>query len=175
MSRSRINWYEQLRERYRPERLEVLLVGESPPDPGAGQRRFFYSPQLTADNLYRGVAVAVYGTDPTVDVLDKPAVLARLRLDGFWLIDAVGYPVNKLPTSARECALREAAPDLVHRCKALAPRRGVIICHGKVHAAAAQLLREDGITVLNQEPLPFPLGNWRARFVSGFRRALSSE
>jgi hypothetical protein len=31
-------WYEQLRGQYRPARLEVLLIGESPPDPGAGER-----------------------------------------------------------------------------------------------------------------------------------------
>jgi hypothetical protein len=36
-------WYEQLRQQYRPDRLEVLLVGESPPDPGTGPRRFFYA------------------------------------------------------------------------------------------------------------------------------------
>src|SRR2546422_2294554 len=45
-------WYEELRERYRPERLRYLLIAESPPDPGEGERRFFYSPALTIDNLY---------------------------------------------------------------------------------------------------------------------------
>jgi hypothetical protein len=29
-------WYEQLREQYRPARLEVLLIGESRPTPGPG-------------------------------------------------------------------------------------------------------------------------------------------
>jgi hypothetical protein len=47
-------WYEQLRARYRPDRLQVLLIGESPPDPGARQRRFLYAPALQIDNLYRG-------------------------------------------------------------------------------------------------------------------------
>ena len=59
---SELSWYEQLRQRYRPQRLSVLLIGESPPDPGVGARRFFYAPTLAAaDNLYRGVAAAVYG------------------------------------------------------------------------------------------------------------------
>lgn len=49
-------WYEELRNRYRPGVVDVLLIAESPPDPGAGPRRFFYAPQLTHDNLYRGVA-----------------------------------------------------------------------------------------------------------------------
>jgi hypothetical protein len=61
-------WYEQLREQYRPDRLEVLLIGESPPDPGAGERRFFYASTLQIDNLYRGVAQALYGDHPDVEL-----------------------------------------------------------------------------------------------------------
>jgi hypothetical protein len=29
-----LHWYDELRERYRPRRLRILLIGESPPDPG---------------------------------------------------------------------------------------------------------------------------------------------
>jgi hypothetical protein len=37
-------WYEQLRDQYRPDRLKVLLIGESPPDPaGKSQRSERYS------------------------------------------------------------------------------------------------------------------------------------
>jgi hypothetical protein len=99
-------WYEGLREKHRPGKLEVLLVGESPPDPGRGERRFFYAPTLSYDNLYRGVAMAVYGEEPGFDLTDKPAVLERLKSDGFWLIDAVGHPINK--SSSAEPARRSA-------------------------------------------------------------------
>jgi hypothetical protein len=54
-------WYEDLRASYRPEVVRVLLIGESPPDPGDGERRFFYAPTLSHDNLYRSVAEAIYG------------------------------------------------------------------------------------------------------------------
>jgi hypothetical protein len=165
-------WYEELRERYRPARLCYLLIAESPPDPGEGERRFFYSPELTIDNLYRGVAEAVYGERDDVDVRDKSAVLERLREDGFWLIDAVEDPVNKLGRSDRVRAIKDGVPQLIARCIALGPERGAIICHGKVYAATAQALRDGGVPVLHDEALPFPLGNWRARFVEGFRRAL---
>lgn len=166
------SWYEELRECYRPARLRILLIGESPPDPGAGERRFFYSPTLKMDNLYRGVAEAVYGERSDVNLMDKPAVLERLMEDGFWLIDAVQEPVNKLSSAARARAIKAAVPDLVDRCRELAPEKGVIICHGKVYAATASALREAGVLVLDDQPLPFPLGNWRAKFVAGFRNAL---
>src|SRR5262249_55835667 len=96
----------------------------------------------------------------------------RLQRDGFWLIDAVDYPVNKRGSTPRRRALEESVPRLVERCRKLKPDRGVIICHSGVYAAVASVLRGEGVTVLHDEPLPFPLGNWRARFVEGFRRAL---
>lgn len=172
MSALAADWYEELRERYRPERICVLLVAESPPDPGDGKRRFFYSPELRADNLYRGVAQALYPEPDEIDIRDKPAVLGRIRADGFWLIDAVDEPVNKLGSAARAEAIAAGVPRLVKRCIELAPELGVIICHGKVYAAAAQPLREAGVALLHDEPLPFPLGNWRAAFVRGFRQAV---
>jgi hypothetical protein len=166
-------WYEQLRQQYRPDRLEVLLVGESPPDPGPGPRRFFYAPTLSRDNLYRGVAQGLYGEQSGVEVADKPAVLRRLQADGFWLIDATDQPVNHLPSTARRAAIQAAVPQLVDRCGDLAPRRGVVICHSIVYQLAAPALRDAGVTVLHDQPLPFPLGNWRAAFVAGLRAALA--
>jgi hypothetical protein len=164
-------WYEQLREQYRPARLEVLLVGESPPDPGAGGRRFFYAPTLQIDNLYR--RVTLYGDRPGVDLADTPAVLGRLQADGFWLIDAVERPVNHLPPGPRRAAITAAVPELVSRCRALAPRRGVVTCHRVVYQQAAPSLRDAGVKLLHDQPLPFPLGSWRADFVAGLRRALA--
>jgi hypothetical protein len=166
----RQQWYDELRETYRPERLRVLLIGESPPDPGLGVRRFFYAPMLTHDNLFRGVAQAVYGDDVEVD--DKVGVLERLRADGFWLIDAVEHPINKEKSGPRRRAIAAAVPRLVERCRELAPERGVVICHGLVYELASPALRQASVKLLHDEPLPFPLGNWRARFVGGMRKAL---
>lgn len=169
-----VAWYEELREQHRPSRLRVLLIAESPPDPGSGERRFFYSPALTIDNLYRGVAEAVYGERGDVNLRDKPAVLERLKEDGFWLIDAAKHPINKETPAARAREIAAAVPRLVERCLELVPETGVIVCHAKVYAAAAAALREAGVNVLHDESIPFPLGNWRAQFVSRFRRALGA-
>jgi hypothetical protein len=170
-----MDWYDELREQYRPDRLKVLLLGESPPDPGSGERRFFYSAVLTYDNLYRGVAEALYGNDATTAVADKQATLERMTRDGFWLIDAVQEPINKRSQGQRRAAIRDAVPRLVQRCKELSPERGVVICHGVVYDLVASPLREGGVPVLHDVPLPFPLGNWRAQFVSGFREAVAAD
>lgn len=168
-----IEWYEELREQYRPEVLKVLLIGESPPDPGAGERRFFYAPTLSYDNLYRGVALAVYGDRDDFNIQNKRDTLEWLRDDGFWLIDAVENPINKSSSSARRHAISAAVPRLVERCGELAPERGVIICHDPVYQAAAPALVAADVRLLHSVALPFPLGNWRTKFIEGFRRALA--
>src|SRR6266568_1114414 len=162
--------YEALRQQYRPAKVEVLLIGESPPDPAAGAQRFFFAPELKVYNLFRAVVQARYGD--AVDIADKPSVLRRLKDDGYWLIDATEKPITKKQRAERKAALIAAVPDLIARCRETAPRRGVVICHGGVYKLVADKLRDAGIRVLHDEPIPFPLGNWRRQFVEGFRRAV---
>jgi hypothetical protein len=51
-----------LRKQYRPEKIEVLIVAESPPDSADEEVRFFYNPrQERWDHMYRSVMKAVSG------------------------------------------------------------------------------------------------------------------
>jgi hypothetical protein len=170
-----IVWYEELRQRYRPSVVRVLLIGESPPDPRDAERRYFYAPVLSKyDNLYRGVSMAFYGESASFDVRAKVANLERLRDDGVWLVDAVERPVNARTKSERRHAIRENLDGLVARCSAIGPTLGVIVCHGPVYDEAARALRTAGLRVLHDAALPFPLGNTRATFVGGVRVALAN-
>lgn len=164
-------WYDELRNRYRPPHIEVLLIAESPPDPGAGERRFFYGPTLTADNLFRGVALAAFGLDKAALALTpKSAVLERLQAVGVWLIDAVDEPINYLDGGLRREAIRSAVPGLIERCKEAAPAIGVFVCKAPICEVVTPGLRAAGLTVLNSTPAPFPLGNTRREFVECWRR-----
>lgn len=167
-------WYDELRDRYRPAVVRLLLIGESPPDPRAGVRRFFYSPTLSYDNLYRGVAEALYGTEASFDVRAKVVNLERMRDDGVWLIDTVEAPVNASTLAERRRAIRSSVGGLVDRCQKIAPTVGVLLCHSVVFDESAEALREATVPVLHNIPLPFPLGNTRARFVVGARVALDN-
>lgn len=174
MSSSDLAWYEELRAAYRPEVVRLLLIGESPPDPCGGMRRFFYAPVLSYDNLYRGVIAALYGTEPSFEPRKKLDFLERLRSDGVWLIDAVEQPIDKRSMAARRRAIAAGAPSLVDRVRAVAPTVGVIICHGVVFELAAPALNASGVNVLHSHALPFPLGNCRAEFVESFRSGLAA-
>lgn len=167
------HWYQKLRFSYRPSIIRILLIGESPPDPRSSERRFFYSPVLKADNLYRGVATALYGREWGFDIIRKADNLARMKRDGLWLLDAVNTPINLKSPAERKQAIRDGIPELVRQVKKAAPNLGVIICHSVVYRECATALREAEINVLHDEALPFPLGNTRARFVAGMRRSLA--
>lgn len=69
--------------------------------------------------------------------------------------------------------IRASLDTLVASCLTLDPACGIVICHDRVYKAAAAPLRTAGVRVLHDESLPFPLGNWRARFAVGLRRAVA--
>jgi hypothetical protein len=169
-----MDWYEELRRRWKPDAVRVLLVGESAPDPGATERRFFYAPTLDRrDNLFRGVVAALYDAIPPGSTgRPKQPWLERLRADGVYLIDLVPFPVDKLSPSERRRARREHIAALVTQAKALKPEI-VIVCHGPTFTDAAAALSAAGLPLAHSDPLPFPLGNHRAAFVAGVRAALA--
>jgi len=165
-------WYEHLRERYRPDRVRLLLVAESAPDPGGAERRFFYAPVLSAhDNLFRGVVRALYGTSPGRKADDKTPWLERLRDDGVFLIDLVPSPVDKLTSGARASARRQGVRPCIETITRLDPS-GIVVCHAPTFRLLRGPLRDARLPLLHVDPIPFPLGNWREEFVAGVRDAL---
>lgn len=166
-------WYSKLREQYRPKRIRLLLIGESAPDPRANQPRFFYAPTLTgADNLFRGVVLALYEHRfPRGSAgISKEPWLKRLMCDGIFLIDLVSFPVNRLNAAARARARRDGLEATVTTAKRLGPD-GIIVCHDPSHRVLAGPLRDAGLPLLHEEPIPFPLGNKRDEFATKVRIA----
>lgn len=156
--------------------MRLLLVGESAPDPGSADRRFFYSDELDRrDNLFRGIVHALYDVKVRKKTTkSKNPFLTRLRADGVYLIDLVPYPVDKLGAKQRREARLSSAPALVAEAQRLAPD-GIIVCHMPTFLVARAPLCDAGLNLLHREPLPFPLGNMRARFIAGVRTALASQ
>lgn len=166
------SWYAELRERCRPSTVRLLLIGESAPDPLDENRRFFYAPRLSrSDNLFRSVIRALYDASPGRAGDPKAPWLARLSRDGVFLIDLVPYPVNLLPGAERRRARRAHVAACVNQAEALSPA-GIAVCHGPSFEVLGPALRSAGAPLLHSAAIPFPLGNWRARFVSELRAAV---
>jgi hypothetical protein len=81
-----LTWYDELRACYRPEHLRILLIGESPPDAGAGERHLFYALTLSRyDNLYGGVAEPLYGEPGPFNLTDKAQTLQAAPIQ--WAVE----------------------------------------------------------------------------------------
>ena len=93
---------ERLRLSYRPSKVDVLFVGESPPASG----RFFYAGD---SGLYRAMLEAFKVVDPN---LDEATFLRRFADIGCYLVDLCPEPVDRLPLSTRR-ATHDAGVELL--------------------------------------------------------------
>lgn len=168
-------WYQSLRLKWKPEKVRLLLIGESAPDDDGDptKRRFFYSENLSgSDFLFRGVTHALYAGGKLTIGEPKAPWLERLMDDGVYLIDLASAPINRLKDDRRRKALQESVPDCVQRVIDLTPQ-GIAICHTEAYKVLHRPLREASLPLLHEIPLPFPTGNWQAKFVTGLREAVA--
>jgi hypothetical protein len=155
---------ERLRKQYRPDRVRILFVGESPPASG----RFFYQ----ADSgLYRAIRdgfLAAFQDLPETDFLGS------FRNLGCYLVDLCGEPVDRLDRRDRDAACRAGVPRLSRIIRELKPEIIVVVVRSIVpHVAQAQSRGEwSGATF----ELPYP-GRWhkhREAFVEALIPVLRS-
>jgi hypothetical protein len=145
--------------KYRPRNVELLLVAEAPP--AALDRYFYFEEVREHDSLFRYVAKATLGADPTRD--NKAELLARLRDRGVFLIDLKLDPVDG-------SALSDHVAELIRRVEEIGPSKIVLIKAG-VFDAAYRPLAEAGFPVVD-ERVPFPGSGQQRRFEEAFGRAL---
>jgi hypothetical protein len=148
--------------RWRPARVELLLVVEAPPS--ALDRYFYFEDVRTHDSLFRHVVEAVLDEKPT---RDKAPYLDALRERGVFLIDLCVDPFDD-----RRAAIPAAVSVLARRIRAIRPRRVVLIGAG-VYDHAYPTLRRGGVPVLDVR-LPYPGSGQQRRFLEGFRAATSN-
>jgi len=108
---------ERLRRLYRPSRIRILFVGESPPASG----RFFYR----ADSgLYRAVRETFVRAFPS---LRNTEFLDSFRSLGCYLIDLCGEPVDNMSPDARRQACGRGEKRLVQEIRAIQPQTIVTV------------------------------------------------
>lgn len=148
-------------EKYRPSRVELLLVAEAPPCDL--DRHFYFEDVDRHDWLFRYVWEGLTGTKP--DRSDKAEHLRALRDAGVFMIELHEENVSG-PTLSD---LKPHVPGLVTRCRELKPRH-IVLIKSIVHDAAFEPLREAGFPVIDAR-LPFPASGQQKKFLEGFRAA----
>ena len=138
---------ERLRRRYRPERIRLLFIGESPPASG----RFFYRQD---SGLYRAIRDTFRMIDPSIT---DDTFLEIFQKSGCYLIDACAGPVDHLDAHSRGAACLAGEPALARKIRQLRPAAIVALLksiRGNVRRATARAGWSGPIL-----ELPYP-GRW---------------
>lgn len=152
----------QAAERYRPDRIKLLLIAEAPP---AAHDRYFYFHDVDAhDSLFRHVTRSLLPIEPTRE--NKAELLTQLRDRGVFLIDLKPDPVDDTP-------LNSYVPELLRRVRELNPDR-IVLIKATVHDAAYAALTAAGLPVSSVR-VPFPGSGQQKAFERAFGAAISED
>ena len=111
---------EQLREEYKPGEVNVLFIGESPPQSG----KFFYKEDSILYKYTREVFNLVYKGKYTTEFLEFFKSL------GCYLDDLCHYPINNKSDEKRFAFRKQEIPSLATRIKEMQPKAIVIVMQG---------------------------------------------
>lgn len=175
-AKTNVSEMEAARERYRPDRVRLLLIAEAPP---ADLKRFFYFANVRSrDALFLETMRALYADAerapaPTLRA-HKELLLRRFQRDGLFLLDAYPEPMPiKVTPAGKQHLIGKALPQLCARVSEICClRQPVILIAHSVYRAAAETIQSAGINVVNTEPICFPSSGHALEFRQQFERAL---
>jgi hypothetical protein len=160
-----MNEYDKLRQTYRPAKLKLLLIAESPPPSAEIQssRHFYRSDKVRKDDrLFVNTIKALYTdaaakTEAQIEP-EKETWLRRFQTDGYYMIEALTESqVHEVTKEQRQDRIGEVLPDLIDRVRELAsPDTKIILIKSNVFEVAAEPLRKAGFTVLNTGLVDYP-------------------
>jgi hypothetical protein len=145
-------------QKYQPNRIKLLLVGEAPPEDPS---RYFYF-EHGDDELFEHVARVLFETPPVGD--DKTPYLKELKRRGVFLIDL------KPDGPLGEAKHVELAEWLPLRVETLAPET-IVLIGSAVYRAAHPVLEKRELPVVDQS-VPYPAAGKEKPFAIDFTKAL---
>jgi hypothetical protein len=156
--------YSALRTEYRPDKVKLLFIAESPPegkffyDVGTVRQDWLYLETMGV--LFHNLVTGLYGEGSThsrsILRVNKGEYLRAFKNAGFWLQDAVPTPFAKGMTDREKAkAIRTCAPEVVEIVNNCRPD-GCVLISRRVYDNLADELRRVRAPVLNQGFIPFP-------------------
>jgi len=136
--------------------------------------------------LFATIVQAVFGiTYRKRNRWRKIRFLRAMQLRGYWLMDAVHYPINriggrKVNSRARERFIKRERFKLLRRIAKLASQnrgslRAIVLIKNIVYQALAKTLRHAGYNVPQPGPIGFPRWHRDPATIDGIRTALQMQ
>lgn len=156
--------YRNQAEKYMPDKIKILFIAESPPAPDKnGRKSYIYFDTVKQEILLTTLTTAVFGDGNCFTKDDiKSDFLNRLKNEGYFLIDAVEYPINNIKGRDKEHLIKEESGNLLNKLNELKKRNKiysstkVILIKVSVFNALHLLLKKQGYNVLNDGKIDFP-------------------
>ena len=175
--------YVEAANRYRPEKVRVLLLAESPPAFTTEDKKayFYFEENPGGDILFATVIKAVLSkTYRKRQGPSKTELLRELQAEGIWLIDAVEYPINKIgdkPRSdaKRRCLIDKESADLFKRLALVgkSAEMSIVLIKNLVYQCLAEPIRNLGYHVPQTMPIGFPRYYRDPKTIEGIQSALA--
>ncbi len=155
---------EAIRQRFKPDHIRLLMIGESPPASG----RFFY--QKSAMTTYTARA---FEKAHGVSFKDNSDFLEYFRACGCFLDDLSHIPVDNLPASKREGQLRASVPALSQRIReSEAPV--IVVALKKIEQHVREAVKESHLRP-KIITLPYPGHGHQAEYIAGLAAIIAEE
>lgn len=139
------NIYENARNKYKPENIKILFVGESVPNSG----KFFY---LNDTYLYQYTKKAFERLNNTQNFTRE-----NFKELGCWLYDVCDAPVNKTSSAEKRKQIKAGIPKLEKNIKELNPNYIIVVKKSDMRKLVYEpLLKKDYINIKTTFNLPFP-------------------
>jgi len=147
---------EKIRQSYAPDRIKLLLIGESPPDSG----KFFYVKSHMTTYTSQAFEKA-HG----IKFKDNSDFLKYFKDCGCFLDDLCHTPVNHLSKKDREKELENCIATLSERIKKFNPPVVAIVLK-KIEKYVREAITKSGCTP-EIYVLPFPGNGWQNKYIDG--------
>ena len=162
------NKYKEASEKYRPDKIKILFIAESPPFYKKDEEpRYFYFEKLTGnDSLFREIMKVLYPNEHLQSKKGKIQLLKKFQKNGFFLIDACECPINQeKKKKVRNYHIEKNFPKLKEKIKKLINKdTKIILIKKNVYDLLHKKLKDEKFNVINNKFLPFPSHGHQIKF-----------
>jgi hypothetical protein len=167
-----IQEYKKFRKKYRPKKIKVLFIAESPPVSG---KYFYFENQAGYKaSLFGNMMKALYAKEyeDKLSSRNKKYFLSKFQKDRFFLIDTYETPINNKSNAERREIIRKNLPRLLKEIKVLTKYGTKIILIKKT--TVCEILREPLKDKVIGE-LPFPGSGNQNKFIKELKTKIGEE